>query len=408
MTDWVGLSRLLRVSRAGDRVADRVCAPVVWALAAVNVVAAQGPAPNWLTGRDLERQLQQTVPVLHWRDAPLRPAVQTLARANRVAVLIDRRIDPGQPLTLSPERTPLREIFHLVAEERGLSTGWIGPVLYFGPPKEGPRLETILELQRDGIRKLSAAARRPWLRTASISWQDFAEPRQLLQEIAEEGGLELSGLQQVPHDLWAAADLPPLSLVDRLGLVVGQYDLTCNIDSSGRKVSLVPMPPDVALVRTYPGGREVEKTARQWREFAPAAQFKVVGEKIFVRGLLADHRRIEESMTSTHPERSTSARAGETRYTIREAKGTLGRLLEELAGRLELDLRRDDAALEAAGISLDQQVSLSVADVTLEELLNSLLVPAGCQFRLDGKRLVVLPAAKSDQSMAEPDLLLPD
>ena len=342
------------IRRAAD-LSSLVFAAVLTAASFASIRAA---TPSWLTGNRLDQQLRQPVPVLHWRGAPLRQALETLALANRIPLLIDRRIDPGQSLTLSPENVPLIDAFRLVAEHCDLSIGRIGPVVYFGPREFGRRLEATVELRRDDVLQLSSAARRPWLKASPISWGDLTEPRQLLAGLAGEAGVEIDGLPQVPHDLWAAADLPPLSLVDRFGLIIGQYDLTLKISDDGRSAQLVPIPYAVAAGR--------ESVVRRSRDRRP------------------------------HPETAPKAPSQQTRYTIREAKGKLSRLLDELADRLQLQLRSDDAALQAAGISLDQQVLLSVSDATLEELFESLLRPAGCTFSLEGKTLTVRPAKSTD------------
>ena len=126
----------------------------------------------------------------------------------------------------------------------------------------------------------------------------------------------------------------------------------------------------------------------------PDSQIKVVGDKIFVRGLLEDHERI----ASPHrPQPRRVPRSGgkadsQKRFTVREARGQLGKMLANLAGWLKLELRIDHRALEQAGISLQQPVSFSVKDATMDELLRAALEPAGLTFHLQGNVLEVVPA----------------
>ena len=76
--------------------------------------------------------------------------------------------------------------------------------------------------------------------------------------------IEIQGTDRIPHDLWAAGDLPPLNLTDRLTLVAAQFDLTFAIDPTGESVSLVEMPATVEISRSYPfhlsivGGRQCD------------------------------------------------------------------------------------------------------------------------------------------------------
>jgi hypothetical protein len=73
----------------------------------------------------------------------------------------------------------------------------------------------------------------------------------------------------------------------------------------------------------------------------------------------------------------------------------LGPLLQWLAKRLEVELRIDQAGLERAGISLEQQVSFSVTEATLDELFAAVLTPAGCTFRREGSVIYVGPASSA-------------
>jgi hypothetical protein len=336
---------------------------------------------------------------VQWQGAPLREAVQSLAVAQRVAVLIDRRVDPGQPLDLTLSEVTLGDAFLRIAQSRNLAVVPLGPVVYFGPPDAVPKLETALEVCRRETQRWSPDVRRRWLEAQPLAWSDLAVPRELLQRLAGEGGVELGGVEQVPHDLWAAADLPPLPLVDRLGLIAGQFDLMLQFDDSGKRASLVPIPDEVAVAESYPGGADPEALRRRWAELVPQSRLEVVDGKIVVRGLVRDHRRIaatrrpsQEPAPTERSQGAAQAAPDKTRYTVRQARGTLGHLLDEFSRRLGLELKIDREALERAGISLDQPTSLTVREASREELFRALLEPAGCTFRLEAQTLEVRPA----------------
>ena len=65
-----------------------------WGLLAASTWAE---GPFWATGRALQEQLAAPVSVI-WEGNPLRPAMMNLSRTQHVAILIDRRVDPGQKL----------------------------------------------------------------------------------------------------------------------------------------------------------------------------------------------------------------------------------------------------------------------------------------------------------------------
>ena len=368
----------------------------------------------WHTGSGLTKQLAQPVGV-YWSDNPLRQAVDGLSHAHRVAVLIDRRVDPGQTLDLAVTDVPLEQVLEEIARSRSLGVCSVGPVTYLGPPPVTSRLPTLAELRREEARGLPSGKGRKFLLSKRIGWDDFATPRDLLRELAADNGIELLGSDRVPHDLWAAADLPPLPLADRLTLIAGQFDLTFQIAADGQTVTLVPVPDDVAIVRSYPGGRQPEQLAAKWAALLPNCRIKVVNGKIYVRGLLEDHARITASgPTPRHPATGPGhpvtgpghpvtgpghpatgpghPAQGETRFTVRDGQGSLGEVLQQLAARLQMQLEIDRAGLERAGISLQEQVSFSVKDATLDELFEAVLAPAGCTFRREGNTIRVGPA----------------
>jgi hypothetical protein len=359
--------------------------------------AARGADPPiaWLTGSALRRQLD-AVETVYWSGTPLRDAITGFSRARRIAVLIDRRVDPGQSVELRLSGQPVEAVLGELAASLGIGVCWMGPVAYFGPVEATSRARTVAQLRREEIRRLPIGVQRKLHAAGRIRWDDFAEPRDLVVEMATEIGLEISGLDQVPHDLWAEADLPPLAWVDRLALVVGQFDLTFQVAPDGSRITLVPVPDDVMIERDYSVGRQAEQLASQWAALVPDSQIDVVGGTITVRGLLEDHERIANSLRSPRPRPtpdrpSHSPRKDEGTVTGK-VSGELGDLLDKLAARYQLSLKIDRAALREAGISLHQHVSCTVKDATVDELFEAVLSPAGCTFSRAGSAIEIGPA----------------
>lgn len=344
---------------------------------------------KWLTGSKLRQQLQQPVGIT-WSGAPLRPALASLAEKQRLAILLDRRIDPDQKLELALASVPLESALAEIASSRDLGFCLLGPVAYFGPRDAARRLRTLAALRTQELKLLGPDARRVLARELAWRWDDLATPRDLIEQLAAEAGSEVAGLEQVPHDLWAGADLPPLSLVHRLTLVAVQFDLTFQVDQSGRRLTLVPVPDEVSLRRTYPGGRHPEELAARWAGLAPESRVQVVGGKIVVEGRLEDHERL----AGAKPGAEGPPAGGVQVYSLRYQDKPLRALLDELKRRLKLEIRIDERGLEEAGISLDQNVSFSVTQVALDDLLKAALTPAGLEFRRRDDAVEVYPAAR--------------
>ena len=77
-------------------------------------------------------------------------------------------------------------------------------------------------------------------------------------------------------------------------------------------------------------------------------------------------------------------------YTLRVAEQPVRAVLQELARRLNWQIDIDEAAIAAAGLSLDKRVSFEVENVEQDELLEALLRPAGLGFRREGERIKIV------------------
>lgn len=401
-----------RISGCYTRCASSACfGRVIRTALAVAWLAAVGyPAPGagaeWLTGASLRAKLAQPANVL-WHEAPLRATLNKFSRAEQVALLIDRRVDPGQEIDAELQAVPVEAVFEQVAESRGLGLTRFGPVVYLGPPDVTARLRTLAEMRHDDVRRLPAPVAARLAESRPLAWDDFATPRAILERLAAEGRIEITGLDQIPHDLWAAADLPALPLVDRITLVAVQFDLTFQISAgqtppdSACRLTLVPLPAEVAIVRSYPAGREPQKLVDKWQALAPQCRFKIAADKIYVKGRVEDLKRIEGGTDQPAAKReggTQRARRGKstkppvTRFTGRVVDKPLGEVLQYIGTQLGLEMKIDREALARSGVSLDQLVSFSVKDASTDDLLEAVLGPAGCTYQRRGMTIEIKPA----------------
>lgn len=281
--------------------------------------AQETGSPVWLTGRSLDRRLDDPLSV-RWQGVGLRSALSELSRAQRVCLLLDRRFDPTRAVDLEAAGN-LRTVLERAVGPRGGSVLVLQGVVYLGPtatvaalPSARQRLrKAAANLSRDEHRRLTAARR--------FRWSDLATPRELLHELERESGWTLVGVESVPHDLWAAADLPAQSWLDRVQLVLAQFDKTLELDAARREARIVPLP-------------------------AAEPTDAVIG--------------------NPHPSRRTGSRTAT--LSVREAP--LGDVLRTIAVQFELELRVDPGVPQA---TLSAPVTLSAEGLEIEPLLEKLL-----------------------------------
>lgn len=363
------------------------CCLLLLALQVAPLLAAENVA--WLTGPAWRKKLQQRESIA-WSGQPLRDALFGFSRAQRIAVLLDRRIDPGQPLEMSLALTPLSEILAAVAADRSLGVSFVDSVTYLGPPATTHRLRTVIEMRKDELSQLPGAARLVWLQARPWQWADFATPRELLSELSRAGKFEIKNLDLVPHDLWAAADLPPLGLVERLSLILAQFDYTWRFEPGGAAITIEPLPAEAAVERKYAFGSKGEELAQKLVAALPGATARMVDGKVLVRATIEQHEQIASGVIKS----TKTAPAGEDSLehktlTLTATNQPVRAILDSLKRQLGLELQIDDAKLTQAGISLDKLVSVKVKDATLDETLKATLAPAGLTFLRKGKKVEI-------------------
>ena len=362
----------------------------VWLAWAATSVAVRAADPtSWATGSDLKRQLATPLSV-SWDNTPLDRALASLSQAQHIAIVRDRRVDPGQPLKLAIDGEPLSEALAKIARHLRIGYCQFGPVAYFGPPATARRLRTLAALRLEDARKLPPPTLRKLLTMKNSRWEKLFKPRELALRLADEAGVKLIDPERIAHDLWPAADLPPLSWIDRLTLLAAQFDLTFRFTDGGRGVELADVPERVVLSRTYLGGRDAQALARRWAQELPEATIAATGNRIRVDAPLENHEHLEAALRG-QPTRRTTVTAGERAYQLSVEKAALDKVVAQLAKQLDLEFRWDRPAIDAAGIAVDQLVSVKIAEASLDELLAAVLAGTGLAPERTGRTVTIRP-----------------
>ncbi len=349
-----------------------------------------GQPISWHEGPALQRQLAQPADLV-WSNQPVREGLRQIAKLHRVAILLDRRIDPDQSVRLRARQLPIGELIKQIAQQCGAETSLVGSVVYVGPPATASKLRTLAAVRADEMLKLPDDVRRLASAHKPLVWPELTEPRKLLEQLASEVRMTLADPQLVPHDLWAGASLPSLCWTDRMTLVLAQFDLTFVVQNG--TIRFTPIPATVELTRSYPGGKQPNVAAHRFASLAPKAQVKVVGDKVLVTGSLEDHDRISGKHAETGPKpQPANDPLADQRYNLKVAEQPVGPLLRALCEHLKMELSLDERELTAAGIDLGRRVSFEVEQATIDELLSAMLKPVGLTPNRNGMKLEVKPA----------------
>ena len=358
------------------------CVILVLLCLAAKVAAQDTPQKSWLTGDAFQRQLESRVGIA-WSSEPFRQKLNALSEHTQIAIWLDRRIDPSQQPEVSIPETELSRCFAQIAASVNAGVCYVGPVTYFGPRSVADKLATVAEIRRNDVAELPAEARDRISRTKALSWDSLTTPQELLEQQAKDGELIFTGLETIPHDLWAAGNFPPLSLIDRLTLILAGFDLTFEFDASGKELQLVPLPDRPTLVRRYSIRGDISQVLSKLQTAVPQASLKREGPNIVAIGRTEEHQQIA-LMLQGEKVRVPAVGQARTVYTMK-GPSMLGTVLKTLQVQAGVNISLDAKAQE----KLRDRINFEVKNAELEDLLTAVLRETGLKFQLNGKDLKV-------------------
>jgi hypothetical protein len=348
-------------------------------------------AKDYLTGPALRSRLEWHVNVA-FVERPFRSVLRSLSTGYQIGVLLDRRVDPDRPITLQLRDVSLKVVLEQLAREGEAELLWVGPVAYIAPVGKAWQALAAAETCEEILRLSAPTIAAEWRRPSPLSWPDFTVPRELLAQLGQEIGWKVIGLERIPHDLWAGAELPPLTVFEKLALVGAQFDLRPIPEAQAKEIRLEPVEPTLQWRRTYSLSPAQAGAIQALRRDLPQAEVTTRGNQLVVFGTWAEHERVmqwlsrEDDRQPARPERLP-----ERRYTLRQARGRFETVFKQLSTALGLELRLDYEGLSRVGILPDTPVSFSAENATLEELLRAATDSVGCDYRLEGNVLFVFP-----------------
>lgn len=357
-------------------------------LAIIGGEAARAQTARSGAGRTAQ-QLAQPVS-LTWQEVPLATALDRLAATQSLAVWLDRRIDPSTPMNLTVADQPVADVLKALGEQANAAATPFAGVIYLGPQQTADELTTLAELAREPLAKAPAAVRNAWLKLQPSSYARLSQPRDLFMQLAKDAGATAMNVEQVPHDLWPARELPAMANIDRAVLLLAGFDLTCRISADGRQLAVVPIERPVVVSREY---RVVPSRAAAFQEaLSQLPSHLASGEKNRptvaarseehdqLRAALAGRSSVAGASSAAAPRRPVRTSGADSlasrRFTLTIENKPLAPVLAQLASQLNLQINWD-AAIPDTAEGRNTLVSFQVDRANLDDLLNALLAPAG-------------------------------
>lgn len=363
----------------------------------VVAVADDSKSIKWHTGEALRRELDEPLSANWTRESP-REMINALMAAHRVAVVLDRRLDPSREFPMNLQNLSLAEGFARLAELIYGQISITDNFVFIGPKTAAERLRTIIELAQLELASKETGIpqnrRKELQRKSTFHWQDLDTPREILQAIATKSQLKITNLDLVPHDLWAQTALPDVTAIEALSVVLIQFDLSFRwIDET--TIELISIRDPVAIERKYRTKQKPAEALAQIRDAFPDADARISQGQILVIATVEDHdaiRNLLQGRSTAQPanDRNKLNALRQRTFTFKSPPAPASAIMKKIE---ETDIRFefDRKQLESAGVNFEQEVEIDVKNATADEFFKSLFDPLGVGFQIDRTTVKLIP-----------------
>lgn len=367
------------------------------------------PVVEFQTGQRFQTELDRTLSA-SWANVELRDLLRKIGDERRVAILLDRRIDPTVQLPLNLTNSSLREGVRDLARLIGADISVAEPVVFVGPHSATQRLRTLIELRSSELasREVSIPEKRRLELSArhAVIWQDLDSPTEIVQRIADRYRLTIGHLDLLPHDLWAANTLPSVTVAEALSLVLIQFDLTFVWtgrveDGAGQGIELVSAPERPVLEKRHRvKGRTAAEALKLVQKYGPELSEKTAksvtldGSELVVNGLREDHEAVTALLSGSatkRPDAATGIKPIQQRLFTLKIDRVPTRVLMKKLEESEIVFEYDAEQLTAAGIDLDQPIKLEVEKAAAANFFKAVFDPLRLSVEIDNLTVKLKP-----------------
>lgn len=365
---------------------------------------------SWKTEAELTQALQTPVSLV-WDGTPIRETLERFSENQRVAIRLDRRVNPAFLISGSFQNAAIPQILHESLQNetllsKNLAFTEVGNLLYAGPRDWTMRVRTVVERKEyDAKKQLSNAAQKKWFTPCPLAWDRAAQPKEILENLAQKQGLKLDGLKNVPHDVWPAGSLPPMTPIEICVLILGEFNLTLEFSPSGASVAELT-PQDGVRSVIYAVKKVPEEKLAALRNVFPDMKTVTKLDKIQITVPVEAHQFLRDSESKTFPvgtlafllgAASTDA-SGRTptgvdrslqRFSGKVANQMFLPVLKQFCDMQGYTLEMDADALVSSGIALDALISVEFKDATADEVIQSIAAAGKCTVEIQKNKVIL-------------------
>lgn len=358
-------------------------------IACPSLVYAQGDLPvlveskqaTFLSGKKLDRKILQEFSVW-WRDGELRDRLMAFSNSEKIAIMLDRRVDPSTLMNVGIEKRTVEQIFWRVSEAAEIGVCRIEDCYYFGPVDTVVALPVALESLSRQAKKVSRRSAVKWTVKRPVRTGQIVATKELIKAIASKHGFTINGLQELPHDLWFSVSLPPTSVLGQMQLMLAGFGKTFKINPDGKSITIIDFPETKSAKRVF----AVAKRPENSKELA--AKFEDLRISFRSKSVTAIGPPRQLALLKATLVNQTKSVAGQEERFSLDTEADRLTILRTIAQTAKVELKLD--SVDPADLA--ERIKINVVKVTQAELLFEAL--SGTRFRAEitDKELLVKPS----------------
>jgi len=338
----------------------------------------------WLRKGALSEQNSLPISVM-WRDAELKDRLMRFSKNQRVAIFLDRRVDPSTIINLTSNNVTTEQFLLEIAKQLDIGICQIEDVYYLGPKKTANSLASTSELLLKAANKFGKRTQLRWKRSGDLRTTTVVEPKQLLLELAKANDIQIDGIDGLPHDLWAGLDLPASSLACRITLLLAGFDKSFQFSGTGKKIEIVDFKAPEQVTLTFGDISDPPAVSKILRNEFKSLKFSTRRNQISITGSpdsvgMAGMRAIE----SQKPEMITGSTITFS-LTTRAARGAIFATAAQRS-RLRFSYDKNNPTISKA---LKEPVAIQAVNVSLNGLLEMTVDRSPLAFKVTDSEIVV-------------------
>jgi hypothetical protein len=353
-----------------------------------NPKPSSGSANSTLRGRDLKTgsdffsALTQQRGV-EWKGLPLHIATEQLSADLKLAIFLDRRVDPNTRIDVSADKAPVYQLLDELAESAKVEIAVIEFVVYLAPIGAGDQIGA--RAQRVAEQRFPVA----WTGRRTLDWPRLSSPREQLEKMFALRRLRLGNAESIPHDLWRATHLPAMSLPLQSQIIAAGFDLDLKVNrNEGRFEPITTVEPRYSDRYAVPKTHDWD-TDRVVKILGDNVRIDAGVKAVTLVGTSWQHAKLA-AILRQRPTKPISPNAPGTvvQYTVPKTSGPLAKIIPALAKRLMLEVQLSDK-IELK--DLDQVVEFSVTNATRKQLLDAIFADTKLANRVVKGKWIIEP-----------------